>query len=172
VLFDIGGATTDIHYTVEIIRPDSEERPLAATSVARYVFTDLGIVASLDSTVLQLRTHPRLYDFLACVQPRDVLETYRLLREGTYAPSPDLLSYACLFLALDRFIAGKGPGLPRADFSKITQLVLTGGAAQRLDEAIVGRLADLFADGAVRPMIVIDRRYQVWVDGITWDGAA
>src|SRR5882672_3109884 len=63
VVFDIGGATTDLHYTVEIVRDDSEQRPTAGLSVARFVFTDLGIVASRDSLLSQLRNHQRLYDF-------------------------------------------------------------------------------------------------------------
>jgi hypothetical protein len=58
VLLDIGGATTDLHYTVEIVRDESDAKPLPGSSVARYVFTDLGIVASRDSLLLQLRTHP------------------------------------------------------------------------------------------------------------------
>ena len=65
ILMDVGGATTDFHYTVEIIREDSENWPSLGSSSARYVFTDLGIVASRDSTLLQIRSHPRLYDFLS-----------------------------------------------------------------------------------------------------------
>jgi hypothetical protein len=58
ILIDVGGATTDFHYTVEIVREDSDNRPAEGASVARYVFTDLGIVASRDSTLLQLRGDP------------------------------------------------------------------------------------------------------------------
>ena len=82
VLLDIGGATTDLHYTVELVRDDSAEKPFEGSSVARYVFVDLGVVASYDSTVLQLRTHPRLYEFLSAVLQNDVRDVYRLLRES------------------------------------------------------------------------------------------
>lgn len=171
ILLDIGGATTDLHYTVELVRDESEEKPSAGMSVARYVFTDLGIVASRDSLMLQLRTHPRLYEFLECVADGDVRETYRLLREGEYRPAPPLLSYACLFVALDRFAHGRAPGLPTADLGKVAQIMLTGGAAQTLDEAVVDRVVRLLLPPAANLVASqIDRRYQLWVDGITWSG--
>jgi hypothetical protein len=169
VLLDIGGATTDLHYTVEVVRDESEAKPLAGSSVARYVFTDLGIVASRDSLLLQMRAHPRLYELLQTVCRGDTRESYRLLREGAYAPSPELLSYACLFLALDRFAEARGPGLPAADLSRLAQVILTGGAAQALDEEIVARVVNLLLPpGSSSPLVLVDRRYQVWVDGITW----
>jgi hypothetical protein len=172
ILMDIGGATTDIHYTVELVRDNSEERPLAGSSVARYVFTDLGIVASRDNTSLALRTHTRLYEFLDAVLAEDAEHVYRSLREGEHDPSSGLLSYACLFLALDRFASGRGPGLPAADLGKLAQLVLTGGAAQSLDTKIVGRIVDLFTSTSGNIAVQIDHEYRFWVDGITWrDGA-
>jgi hypothetical protein len=173
VVFDIGGATTDLHYTVEIVRDDSEQKPSAGASVARFVFTDLGIVASRDTLILELRSHPRLYEFLRCVQDDGVRETYQSLREGNYDPSPLLLSYGCLFIALERFAHGRGPGLPTADLTRIAQIILTGGASQTMAEEVVGRVFELFrAENSGVPVILIDRRYQMWVDGITWSGHA
>jgi len=173
MLADIGGATTDFHYTVEIIREGSEHLIPAGSSVARYVFTDLGIAASRDTAVLQLRNHPRLYEFLATVSPGEAGETYRQLREGDHEPGPQLLSYACLFLGLDRFSQGRGPGLPSANLGKLSQLILTGGAAQAMDEGIVARLGALtMPKEAAMPVIHIDRHYRIWVDGITWAGHA
>jgi hypothetical protein len=171
VLLDIGGATTDLHYTVEMIRDESVERPFSRLSVARYVFTDLGIVASRDSLLLQMRAHPRLYEFLEAVSIRDTQETYRLLREGEYEPTPELLSCGCLFLALDRFAQGRGPGLPVGDLGRLAQIILTGGAAQALSEQTVLGIVNLLVPAAGnRVEVMIDRRYQIWVDGITWDG--
>lgn len=170
---DIGGATTDLHYTVELIDDDSTVRPSGGVSVARYVFTDLGIVASHDTLMLQFRSHPQLYELLTATMPEatiaHVREVYVSLREGEYQPSPALLSYACLFIALDRFAQARGPGLPKANLAKLAQLILTGGAAQTLDEAVVARLVALLLPGDVRvPLIQVDRRYEIWVAGITW----
>lgn len=173
ILMDIGGATTDFHYTVEIIRDDSESRPSVGSSIARYVFTDLGTVASLDSTLMQIRSHPRLYDFLSKILNDDVQEVYRSLREGEYSPSPQFLSYSCFFLGLDRFAHGRGPGLPVANLGKVAQIILTGGAAQGLDANVLARVFNLFlTESSGNPVILIDRSYQVWIDGITWSGRA
>ena len=173
VVLDIGGATTDLHYTVEIVRDDSEQRPPAGASVARFVFTDLGIVASRDSLMPELRNHPRLYEFLKCVLNDGVREIYQSMREGEYDPSPLLLSYGCLFLALERFAQGRGPGLPTADLTRIAQIILTGGASQAMAEEVVGRVFELFrSENSGAPVVLVDRRYQIWIDGITWSGDA
>lgn len=169
VLLDIGGATTDLHYSVEAVREDSAVRPAAGFSTARYVFTDLGIVASRETLLLQLRRHPRLHEFLSTVLGGDVTEPYRLLREGEYQPNAQVLSYACLFLALDRFAQGREPELPAGDLSKVVEVVLTGGAAQGLSPDIITRLLDLLLPAECRkPAIIIDRAYQIWVEGIAW----
>lgn len=166
---DIGGATTDLHYTVECVDADSPVRPSTGVSVARYVFTDLGIVASRDTLMLQLRSHAQLYEFLSVVLGGQTRDAYAALREGEYQPTAQLLSYACLFLALDRFAKGRGPGLPTGDLGKVAQIILTGGAAQTLDEALVARmLALLLPEGAAPPLVQVDRRYEIWVAGITW----
>jgi len=173
VVLDIGGATTDLHYTVEIVRDESEAKPAAGLSVARYVFVDLGIVASRDSLMLQLRSHARLYEFLKSVLDGDVEEPYRLMREGAYDPTPALLSYGCLFVALDRFSQGRGPGLPAGDLGRIAQIILTGGSSQTLTEAGAARVFELFRTGDnPMPSVLIDRGYQLWIDGITWSGNA
>ena len=166
---DIGGATTDLHYTVELVSADSPARPAAGVSVARYVFTDLGIVASRDTLLMQLRAHPHLYEFLCAAQGSDVRDLYTGLRDGDVDPAAEVLSYACLFLALDRFAKGRGPGLPVGCLDALSQIILTGGAAQSLDEAVVGRVvALLLGPGTPPPLVQVDRRYEIWVAGITW----
>jgi len=170
VLLDIGGATTDLHYTVEVTKDNSGARLFSARgSVSRYVFTDLGIVASHDTLLLQLRGHPRLYEFLKEVLPGDITETYQLFREGEYQPPADLLGYGCLFLAMDRFARGRGPGLPSGDIAQVAQVILTGGGAQALSEDVVARVLGLVASPkSAKPLVVIDRMYQMWVEGIAF----
>ena len=169
IVLDIGGATTDLHYTVELVSEDSLVRPASGVSVARYVFTDLGIVASRDTLLLQLRSHPQLYEFLSIVLDEQVREVYASFREVEYEPAPQLLSYACLFIALDRFARGNGPGLPVGRLEQAAQIILTGGAAQTIDEAVVSRLVSLLAPrrGSL-PLVQVDRHYEIWVAGISW----
>jgi hypothetical protein len=169
IALDIGGATTDLHYSVELIADESLERPASGISVSRYVFTDLGVAASRDTLVAQLRNHAQLYEFLCAVRGTDVRDLYTALREGEKDPDNELLAYACVFLALDRFAAGRGPGLPVGQLDRVAQLILTGGAAQVLDEAVASRLLTLqMAPGTPPPLVQIDRRYEIWVAGITW----
>lgn len=167
LLFDIGGATTDLHYTTELVRDDSLQRPLAGASVGRHVFTDLGIFASRDSLVMQLRAHPRLYELLVILKPAEAQEIFRTMREDAGQPPPELLCYGCLFLALERFAAGNGPGLPTADLSRLAQVMLTGGAAQALDEQVAMRMVRLVTGNSESPpAVTIDRKYALWIEGI------
>ncbi len=169
LLMDIGGATTDLHYTVEIVADESAHRPSVGDSVARYVYTDLGIVASRESTTLQMRGHPGLYVFLEALGLDDRREVYSALRDGDYDPTAEFLSYACLFLALSRFAEGRGPGLPQADIGKVSQIILTGGAVQGLDVDRVGAIVSLLVRrNQMRPIIVVDCDYRIWLEGMTW----
>ena len=82
-----------------------------------------------------------------------------------------MLSYGCLFLALDRFAQGGGAGLPTAELDKISHYILSGGAAQTLSEQMASRMIKLLVSkSAGNPAVTIDRSYQVWVEGITWSG--
>jgi uncharacterized protein (TIGR01319 family) len=169
LVLDIGGATTDLHYTVELVSDDSPARPATGVSVARYVFTDLGIVASRDTLCMQLRNHSQLYEFLTSVLSSNIREVYSALREGEHEPTPALLSYACLFIALDRFRRGDSPGLPVGQLGRTAQVILTGGAAQTLQEEIVVRILQLLSPpGGPPPLVQIDRKYEIWVAGICW----
>jgi hypothetical protein len=138
-------------------------------SVGRHVFTDLGVVASRETTLLQLRRHPRMYEALAAVVEGDVRNAYQGIQEDEYVVSPELSAYACLFLSLARFAQGTEPGLPAVDMDRIGQVVLTGGASQGLDDAKALEIVRLFLSKRARgPLMLIDRRYELWVDGITW----
>ena len=62
---------------------------------------------------------------------------------------------------------GKGGWVRGRD--KVAQIILTGGAAQTLDEAVVQRIAALLlSPGGALPLVQVDRRYEIWVGGITW----
>jgi hypothetical protein len=174
ILLDIGGATTDLHYTAEIVTANGASTvPPTGYSVSRYVFTDLGIVASRPNLTLVLRAHPRLYELTREILTENVTERYRLFREGEYEPSPQFLAYGCLFLALERFAQGRSAGLPSGDLSKLNQLVLTGGGAQTLSEPMIARVVDLVLPANNnRPSVLVDRDYRVWVEGISWSERA
>lgn len=166
VLLDIGGATTDLHYTVELIKGESVRG--LARSVARYVFTDLGIFASRETAQRQLRMGPRLYEFLGAVDDGDRLDSYTALREGDYEIPNRLLAYGCLFLALDRFAHGRADGLPAGDLQAAAKFVITGGGAQLLEEEVVARVVNLFQPNrrVSADAILLDRDYRIWVEGL------
>jgi hypothetical protein len=63
--------------------------------------------------------------------------------------------------------------LPAGDLGRIAQIILTGGSSQTLSEEGAARVFELFRVGDnPLPSVLIDRMYQLWIDGITWSGNA
>ena len=170
LLLDIGGATTDLHYTVEIVKDGNGGQHFrsAGASVARYVFTDLGIVASRDSLLLQLRSHSRLYEFLGAVLPDDVTETYRLFAKASISLQPELLALRLLVSRAGSLCSGPRTGASHrrlgsdcASYSyRGWRASLVGGDSQ--ESRRLGYSEEQQAS------ILIDRKYQIWVEGISF----
>ena len=166
VLIDIGGATTDIHYTVDVVQETSPVAPTTQSSVSRYVFTDLGVFTSKENTLMQLRRNVRAFDLLKIVLDTDINAAYSALREGEFDPDVELLAYGCVLLALDRFSRGAGPGLPTADFERMDNIAFTGGASQVLDPRKITQIVNLFLSKSVdENFVFVDRNYDIWVRG-------
>jgi hypothetical protein len=166
LLVDIGGATTDVHFTQDLVDTSDGGRAGGFRSSNRHVFTELGVFASRKSTEGRLASDGRLYEFLQAVYAGDASRRYAELKEGEVGE--DLLFYACFFLALDR-MTRDGPVLvPRLAVAKAKSIVITGGASQRVDPAVLARILALLvgarASKAVR--FFLDRDYRIWVDGL------
>ncbi len=165
ILIDIGGATTDLHYGVELLPDDSESRVDDYAADHRHVFTDLGVATSRANTVARLVDHPRLFAFLAAVDPSAARQLYDLAHQGTIAD--ELLFYACFFLALDAVGVGHDGTAPRLRVEKASAIVVTGGASQAIDISRANRIAALLAaDGAHQPAVILDEDYSIWTVGM------
>jgi len=169
IVIDIGGATTDIHFGVETLKLSEGMDSRLYIASNRYVFTDLGVVASRSSTLSRLSNHTRLYEFLQIVAGDLARQVYIGLREGEV--TDEVLFYGCFFLALDELSQNQSANVPVIDLNKLASIMITGGASQvetlNIDFflKIFQLLTNQFGNvGGIR--IILDYNYELWVDGI------
>lgn len=176
MIIDVGGATTDIHYTKDLVVEERIIGPLTAyLPVNRYVYTALGVFKSRASTIAALIDHPRCPDFLSLLYERDAQSRYVDLLEGRLPE--DALFYACIFLALDELFGDdaavsmedpKAP--PPLNINRVLAIGVTGGAAKVVVEEKLFRVLAGVMETKSLPRLVLDRDYRWWAAGLADEG--
>jgi hypothetical protein len=175
LLLDIGGATTDLHFTKELLDEERIAGSLAAyPPVARHVYTAYGVAASRQSTLQAFAAHRRCFDFLTALYGGEARRLYLDLLEGT-AP-PRLLFEACLLLALHDASALGGDDRPRLPeeappllLNRLATLAVSGGAAKALDETSIRAAFAAIAGPEIPVNAALDRNYCWWTLGLADD---
>lgn len=171
LILDVGGATTDIHYTKELFDDDADSATLAThRSVGRYVYTGYGVRESRTSTIDALLNHRRCHDFLAALYGDDHRQVYVDLLNRVIAQ--DLLFYACIFLAIsDLSVArlamppsGGATGAPPLNLQRAVSAGITGGAAKNTGNGELARVLTVASGARIEP--VLDDRYRWWILGL------
>ncbi|CAA9379062.1 MAG: hypothetical protein AVDCRST_MAG66-307 [uncultured Pseudonocardia sp.] len=164
VVVDVGGATTDVLYCAELGR-EGEGRVAPGESVARQVFTDLGVVSSLPALRRGLAVEPELSELTAAVAPQGA----RSLHQDLCSGAPDLLEppvgfLARLFLALRRLTDGARPLI---DAGRVAGFLITGGAWTGTTDTDIRRVIGVACGSS--PGFGeehVDRAYRLWTDGL------
>lgn len=165
IMLDIGGATTDLHFTKEVLDDSNMTAGEIATfpAIARHVFTAFGVHDSKVSTMKALAADPLGVDLLAALYGGEHRATHQQLTEGI---APDrLLFCACIFLALRACLEGREEA-PRINVGAMASLMITGGAAKCLDTDDVARTLKAATGWSPRAGIMRDRDYRWWVLGL------
>jgi len=171
LILDVGGATTDIHYSKELFDDDADSATLAMhQSVGRHVYTGYGVHESRISTIDALLHHPRCHDFLGALHGDDHRQVYVDLLDRVIAN--DLLFYACVFLSLSDLsearlqapVSGGPVGAPPLNLQRAVSLGITGGAAKNTDKAGLARVVTIATGARIEP--VLDDRYRWWTMGM------
>jgi hypothetical protein len=166
IAIDIGGATTDIHFGLEVVDESGSERMDGYRTCNRHVFTELGVFASKESAITRLSKNDRLYEFFRVLYQSGASRKYADFREGVM--DDDLPFYACFFLALDSLTSRRDKSSPALHMGKINSIVITGGASQRVDTELLSAITKLFLPKSRETGIATfaDKKYEVWVDGM------
>jgi len=167
IVMDIGGATTDIHFGIEVVHSEIGDHDSILSNFNRHVFTDLGVYASRDSTIKRLQNHDKLLDFISCISNQTVYETHDQIEKGEI--NKTFLFYACIFMALDAVSNFKLKDSPNLDIERLEGIIITGGASQYIEEDKIKKIIKMLMSNkntSNSPNIYVDKEYQLWAQGI------
>jgi len=159
ILIDIGGATTDIHYSKDLV----DENIVTNNEYDRLVFKKLGVYKSKESLIFAAKNNEFVYELLTHLKV-----TENILEENS-DKSLRILMQLALFLVLCKMSHYKQAYVNLKLFS-INSIVLTGGITKVLSDGEVEDIISFFYTKILsskhNPSIVMDRMYDIWTLGI------
>jgi len=174
LVLDVGGATTDVHYSKDLIDEQRVTGSLSAyPDIGRYVYTALGTDASQHPTLRSFLRHSRCTDALKAIYSDRSQNIYAGLLEGEVPEG--LLAYVCVFLALSQLWGDAERGRddnespPPLNLQRLSSLGITGGAARIVSEPLLQRLLATVGHPPLRMRIVVDQQYRWWALGMLSD---
>ncbi len=167
-MLDIGGATTDLHFTKEVLDDSNMTAGEIATfpAIARHVFTAYGVHDSKVSTINALLRDPMGVDLLAALYGNEHRAVHQQLIEG-HAPER-LLFCASIFLALRACMEGNDEA-PRVNVGAMASLMITGGAAKCLEAEDIATALRAASGWTPRAQVIRDADYRWWILGMMED---
>lgn len=165
IMLDIGGATTDLHFTKEALDESVLTAGELATfpAIARYVFTAYGVHDSKATTIAALLADSLGVDLLAALFGGEHRTIYQQLLDGQ--ATEHLLFCASIFLALRACMDGKEEA-PRIKLGAMASLMITGGAAKCLGVDDVTTTLSVALGWTPRASIFRDANYRWWILGL------
>jgi len=159
LVIDIGGATTDIHFSTDLALDRYSEN-----NFDRLVFKKLGVFKSRKSLLFVSRNNKYMYELL---QYLNISEDIYDINNKIYGESK--LMQMALFLALFK-VSKLDDKCISLQLGKVNELVITGGAAITLCRTEIYKVVEFFnsilIDVEFSPNIVIDNEYVIWTQGI------
>jgi hypothetical protein len=160
ILVDIGGATTDIHYSKDL----SYDNIVTSNEYDRLVFKKLGVFKSKESLIFAAQNNEFVYELLAHLKV-----TENIFNE-TSEKSLKILMQLAIFLVLYK-VSEVHPLYIKLKLELLKSVVLTGGITKVLSFAEVEDIIAFFykkiLSSEVHPSIVLDSNYDIWTLGIT-----
>ena len=155
ILIDIGGATTDIHYSTDLVA----DNMVLENGYDRVVFKKLGVYKSRESLVFSARQNEFVYELLNYLNV-----TENILDEQSEAATKVLMQLA-IFLVLYKMSA-RHSGYLTLRLERLKSIVFTGGivkllAPEEMETILRFVYKKLFGVTQI-PMLVVDRDYEIW----------
>ncbi len=159
ILIDIGGATTDIHYSTDLVH----DNLVLESGYDRLVLKKLGVYKSRESLVFAARNNEFVYELLNYLSV-----TENILDEKSEQATKVLMQLA-IFLVLYK-ASSQHSGYVTLDVEKLQSIVFTGGITKVLGEEDIEEILHFFYKkilGFVHiPKIVLDKEYEIWTIGV------
>ena len=159
ILIDIGGATTDIHYSKDLV----DENIVTQNEYDRLVFKKLGVYKSKESLIFAAQNNEFVYELLTH------LKVTENIFEETSQKATKILMQLAIFLVLTKMSHYK-QAYVNLKLLSINSIVLTGGITKVLSDAEIEDIISFFyvkiLNSKHNPTVVMDKNYDIWTLGI------
>ena len=159
IVVDIGGATTDIHYSKDLV----DDNIITQNEYDRLVFKKLGVYKSRDSLVFSAKNNEFVYELLAH------LNTTENMLDEKCENATKLLMQLSIFLVLYK-VSHQHKSYLNIKLDTLNSIVLTGGITKVLTENEMSDIVSFFykkiLNFHVSPQVVVDKDYAIWTLGM------
>lgn len=158
ILLDIGGATTDIHYSKDLV----DDNIVTENEYDRLVFKRLGVYKSKQSLILAAQSNEFVYELL-----NHLKVTENIFHEQTEKATQVLMQLA-IFLVLCKMSHYRQSYI-NLKLLAINSIVFTGGITKVLTvediETIIAFFYRKILTSDHNPAVVLDSNYDIWTLG-------
>ena len=159
IVIDIGGATTDIHYSRDLVK----DNIISEGGYDRLVFKKLGVYKSRDSLVFTARNNEFVFELLEHLNvTENILETQSEKATRT-------LMQLAIFLVLYK-VSKHHAQYVELNLEKLNSIVLTGGITKVLTQEEVDDIVHFFYRKILQfrhaPATILDSNYEIWTYGV------
>ncbi|MEA3289471.1 MAG: glutamate mutase L, partial [Campylobacterota bacterium] len=159
IVVDIGGATTDIHYSKDLV----QDNIITENEYDRLVFKKLGVYKSRESLIHTAKNNEFVYELLAH------LNTTENMLDEKGDDATVLLMQLAIFLVLYK-VSHQHKAYLNIHLDTLNSIVLTGGITKVLNEEQMNDIVQFFYKKILNfhthPKIVVDKDYAIWTLGM------
>jgi len=159
ILIDIGGATTDIHYSKDLVN----DNMVIDTEYDRLVFKKLGVFKSRESLIFSAKNNEFVYELLAHLKV-----TEHIFDEQSEKATKILMQLA-IFLVLCK-VSSYNSSYVNLKLNALNSVIFTGGITKVLQQDDIEDIVLFFyrkiLNSAHQPTLVLDSNYDIWTLGI------
>ena len=159
IVIDIGGATTDIHYSTDLIN----DNITGEGGYDRLVFKKLGVYKSRENLIFTAKRNEYVYELL------NYLGVTEDIFESRSEDATKFLMQLAIFLVLYK-VSRHHAEYIELKLDILNSIVLTGGISKVLKEEDAREIVKFFYKKLLNfhntPDIVIDRNYEIWTYGM------
>ena len=158
ILLDIGGATTDIHYSKDLV----DDNIVTENEYDRLVFKKLGVYKSKQSLIFAAKNNEFVYELLTHLKVTENI----FVEQGEKATK--VLMQLAIFLVLCKMSHYKKSYI-NLKLLAINSIVLTGGITKVLAAEEIEDIISFFYKKILtsdhNPVVVLDSNYDIWTLG-------
>ena len=159
IVVDIGGATTDIHYSRDLVN----DNILSEHGYDRLVFKKLGVYKSRDSLVHIAKQNEFVFELLEHLNV-----TENILEEKSESATRVLMQLS-IFLVLYK-VSKHHASYIELNLELLNNIILTGGITKVLTQDDVDDIILFFYKKILHfhhsPTIILDKKYEIWTYGV------